>query len=717
MFKRRAPRRIRSPFRYWLDDTVNKTVRYANDYPWLYAAAVWIPTFLFVVLFKLLKFELLADLTTTAVDDRTLFVAFRDHGIIPVLIAGAAFASGLVVQGRIASRGYFLLPVTVLSFVGIALAVKYALQAHPFWISSEFLLVTQSDLLAVGVVVAVTAGCIALLRGLILRLFLVVVQVCALALTWLAGFDFGYFFQTGSIADSFMLHYSLTHIGDLRHAVGNQFDGTTWVLFLVPLLLLFLPMALANRRRKRVHVHSYSWRMKRGFMLTGLLATGFFATASYPVPVSFATLRTSAPVELISELMRREEGVEPVALGRDALAWPTRPFGVQTTDSSSLPNIVFIIAESARSRYSGDVSFEMVMPFIDSLRAHSMDVEDLSVVVPHTNKALVPMLCGVFPELKQTASRSVTDSCLPQVLSKFGYKSSFFTTATLEFERKGEMLESMGFTDVMGDGDFDADGMTRVNYFGFEDNAILEPSSDWIKRQVKSQTPFLATFLTVTAHHDYRLPASWKSRQYSEGRMYNRYLNALAYQDQFIRDVFVRLGRLGVLDDTIVVIVSDHGEAFGEHGLSFHSAVPYQEVVSVPGMIFAPSYVPSGNVSGARQQIDLLPTLLDLLKVEYDSEVLPGRSFFLPADSSRQMYMSGWIENQSMVFREGSRKYVYHFRRRPIELFDLATDPDEALDLGGQLTDEEIAQVERRLLTWRQHVNQQYRDASTPGDD
>jgi arylsulfatase A-like enzyme len=87
------------------------------------------------------------------------------------------------------------------------------------------------------------------------------------------------------------------------------------------------------------------------------------------------------------------------------------------------------------------------------------------------------------------------------------------------------------------------------------------------------------------------------------------------------------MARRGVLDRTIVVVVSDHGEGFGEHGLSGHGKSLYRTELHVPLMIRYPARVPGGaRVTTAISLRDLPATLLDLAAQDEESGTFPGVS-------------------------------------------------------------------------------------------
>jgi arylsulfatase A-like enzyme len=103
------------------------------------------------------------------------------------------------------------------------------------------------------------------------------------------------------------------------------------------------------------------------------------------------------------------------------------------------------------------------------------------------------------------------------------------------------------------------------------------------------------------------------------------YEGEIAYLDSEIGKLLSELEERGVLDNTIVVVTSDHGELFGEHGLMDHGNSLYAPLLAVPLIIVYPSRVPGDmRIAAPASLRDLPATMLDL--AEIDGGLLPGRS-------------------------------------------------------------------------------------------
>jgi len=194
------------------------------------------------------------------------------------------------------------------------------------------------------------------------------------------------------------------------------------------------------------------------------------------------------------------------------------------------------------------------------------------------------------------------------------------------------------------------------------------------------------------------------------------YDGQLRYLDHHLGQLFDQLRRRGLLDDTIVILTSDHGENLGEHGLMGHIFSLYQPVVRVPLLIRYPEAFANGSrVSAPVSLVDVMPTLLDLLGAPAP-EGLQGRSF-LPGTEVREFNVAEYVAPQLDVLRrrfpkfdcsaydrqlraaiEGDWKLIWS-SRGDHELYDLRQDPAESRNLIASRPDV-ARRLEEKLAAW-----------------
>jgi arylsulfatase A-like enzyme len=192
-------------------------------------------------------------------------------------------------------------------------------------------------------------------------------------------------------------------------------------------------------------------------------------------------------------------------------------------------------------------------------------------------------------------------------------------------------------------------------------------------------------------------------------RAMDRYDGEIAHNDRSIEAFTGKLKDLGLLDNTLVVFASDHGEEFWEHGLGAHGHSLYSELIHVALMLWNPKLIPQGRrVADTVQLIDILPTVMDLLGLK-KAGGLEGRSLApllagghldaVPAMSTKLALPSakpgGAVpENltDTVARVEPEWKLIYRLQAqrahlKPIELYDRRTDRTDRNDVAVQHPD------------------------------
>ncbi len=265
---------------------------------------------------------------------------------------------------------------------------------------------------------------------------------------------------------------------------------------------------------------------------------------------------------------------------------------------------------------------------------------------------------------------------------------------------------------------------------------------DWLARRPEG-FPFFAFLNYYDAHDPYLLPEgvtkrfgtrSLTARELDLLRDWHRtdkrtlsaadialardcYDDCLAYLDAQLDRLFKALDERGLLDNTVVIITSDHGEQFGEHGVFEHGNSLHGQAVHVPLLIASPMRFPSGRIVSEPVSLHDLPaTIVDLLGFE-GSSPFPGRTLVRhwalplsttePADDpplseivDGDLPIPAGSPPPRALLSEG-KVYIRNSDGRE-ELYDLSIDPSELHDLAGrkdlQPTLERLRRTLRQLL-------------------
>jgi arylsulfatase A-like enzyme len=171
-----------------------------------------------------------------------------------------------------------------------------------------------------------------------------------------------------------------------------------------------------------------------------------------------------------------------------------------------------------------------------------------------------------------------------------------------------------------------------------------------------------------------------------------RYDSEIAFTDHHIGRLLGYLEERGMLENTVVAFVSDHGEEFRDHGRYGHTVTLYEELIRVPLMIFVPDLA-ANRVPAVVASLDLGPTLLALLGLhppdEFRGEVIRIEDGAFAAPIDRVVFSETRRMQHLRGVRQGEWKLVRDLRRQTDELFHLPSDPLERTDLSE-------SEVERR---------------------
>ena len=352
-------------------------------------------------------------------------------------------------------------------------------------------------------------------------------------------------------------------------------------------------------------------------------------------------------------------------------------------------------------------------PFLKSLADDGAVVDTYFTPVPHSSKAMVSVLCGFYPYFKtepvEATDGLLPERCLADILGRHGYRSAFFHSG-VDFEKTGALMSGIGFDMYRAISDLPTDGFEKTNYLGYEEKVMTGPSMQWVD-SLKGQ-PFLLTYFTVSTHHNYLPPQSFPRVDYGvSDPEHQNYLNSMRYTDSFIEEVVDELEKRKLADNTLIIVVGDHGESFGEHMRRQHDLLPWDVATRIPAVLHNPRLFPPGtHITGARSHVDMVPTILETLDIEPLEGSFMGSSLLHPAPEGRKLYFSCWNQRQCMALREDNIKVIYHWGRRLTEVFDTDRDPYERHNLAhsAAFDDDFIDERIDEMLRFRRSINQQY---------
>ncbi len=402
------------------------------------------------------------------------------------------------------------------------------------------------------------------------------------------------------------------------------------------------------------------------------------------------------------------------------------------------PNVVLVSIDTLRADHLGCYGYPRpTSPNLDRFATQGVRFAHALAPSPWTVPSHASLLTGLLParhgmlDFDRTLSERIPT--LAERLQAAGYETAAFFN--IHYFRPPSGLHR-GFGHLVQFRNWD----TRRRQLRSAPAAI-EQLGAWLDE--RGDRPFFAFFHTFDVHSDYRpgqayreawlqpYQGSFDGRSVTLNRVRQGFLEpsdadiahavdlydaGLRQLDDDLGALFELLDRAGVFDDTYVVITSDHGEEFFEHGSVLHGRTLYQEVLSVPLLVRGPG-VPAGRVVETPVQlVDLVPTLLDLLGREVPADLdgiplaplwsdpgavaAPPRSSFAEAAPWKL-----WVGSDTHLVSvsDGRLKLIHDLASGRSQLFDLESDPAETNDLAAdrpervaELKSEIVAYLERR---------------------
>lgn len=292
------------------------------------------------------------------------------------------------------------------------------------------------------------------------------------------------------------------------------------------------------------------------------------------------------------------------------------------------PNVLVVTMDTTRSDHLHCYGYEKIRtPVLDQLAKEGVLFEQALSVQPVTLPAHTSIFTGQYPfshGVRDNSTYQLADSAMTmaEVFKSNGYHTAALISAFVLHRRFGL---NQGF-DLYNDSFIKPKQKGRLPV----DRRASEVSflaGEWLRinRAALTEKPFFLWLHYYDPHADYNPPEPYRSA-YN-----NRYDGEIAYMDDWIGYVFDSLKLEDLWDNTIVVVIGDHGESLGEYGENTHGLFIYQPTIRVPFIIRWPKMLPQGKrISYPVCSIDLFPTLMKMVSLSGPDENFQGINL-LPA--------------------------------------------------------------------------------------
>ncbi len=370
---------------------------------------------------------------------------------------------------------------------------------------------------------------------------------------------------------------------------------------------------------------------------------------------------------------------------------------------SEKPDIFLIIIDTLRADHLGCYGYDRnTTPVLDSLAESGTLFSRCQAQAPWTLPAHASIWTGLSVASHMAGIRDMIT---------YGLSSDFDNIATI---LKSEGYITLGFVNVvlLNNSFGFANGFDHYSWVAHGHGRAAETVDEvleWFMANRGNPDPKLVVIHLFDVHAPYDPPPPFDKRYSLEGtggitdwevsddtellnpeareHLINMYDGEIAWVDSQLGRLFGQLRELDIAENALIIVTSDHGEEFLDHGLWGHAHSLYQELLHVPLIISGPG-IPSGVTDPApAAQYDILPTISAYAGVSVSDQV-EGIDLFSPSQESRIIPSSGAIpghcctescenfESICSVLNQ-YRKGIYNFHNGDEQMFDLSLDPGE----------------------------------------
>lgn len=424
------------------------------------------------------------------------------------------------------------------------------------------------------------------------------------------------------------------------------------------------------------------------------------------------------------------------------------------------PNVILISIDTLRWDHVGCYGYpKNTTPNIDAFAKKNVLFEHCYVHEPNTCSSHMSMLTGLYPAthgVNVKTALSPTTKTLAELLKQNGFTTLGFVQAC------EQLIPKCGFArgfDIYLETHFAAGShnwFTEKHLEKVRDEKLFlflhyyDVHSDCTKLPYDSPDPynkkfcpdykgdftggdgelFASKYLSKINRHNAK--DINKNNSLDQIRLKQddlKYITALydggvAYTDKCLGDMFTILKQFGLYDNSLIIVTSDHGEEFQEHGFMLHdNAYYYEELVRVPMIIKLPGTEAKGKVvNGLVESIDFMPSILDMLNIKTPS-VTQGKSFMNLIDDSTALSKDFVFGYSVIPEKRGCRAFIRDNRWKLIckniqkknlfKMFDLSRDPLERTDLMNEKNNIAI-QLKTKLLDKYSKLNKPAEQQQVP---
>ena len=322
------------------------------------------------------------------------------------------------------------------------------------------------------------------------------------------------------------------------------------------------------------------------------------------------------------------------------------------------PNVVLIFMESMTSaNLERKGNGQWLTPYLRALRDSSIYFSHCYSAGIHTNNGIVGVHYGFVPNFAKTIMDVNADKYtgLPYYLQKRGYRTMCFVTGNPQYDNMNSFWRDNSIEDIYSLYDYPSEQV--VNNFGVSDAYMFQFGLQKLEELSADSVPFFASFLTVSNHGPFVVPQLYLDRGEDDSE------RIIAFADDALRQFVSAAQQTQWGKNTLFVLVADHGTSLQS---------PYDMVLTyntIPVFIFGAG-LQSQRIDKTTSQIDVWPTILSLLGVEYENNCT---GIDVLNEHRRYAY---FVDNEHLGVADTSYFYCYSINSKQEHLYHIGNGTD-----------------------------------------
>jgi arylsulfatase A-like enzyme len=361
---------------------------------------------------------------------------------------------------------------------------------------------------------------------------------------------------------------------------------------------------------------------------------------------------------------------------------------IQTNDEqpTGQPDVFIIMIDTLRTDHLGAYGYDRpTSPNIDAFSKDSVLFTNFMTQTSWTRTSVASLLTSTYPNVHGALDRGdvvrESDSWISQILSDHAYETAGLIT-------NPNCLPLWGF----GDGFRKFIDQDSKNWFNSDDRHVLDKSKSLL--EISGSQPHFQYVHTLSPHSPYVPPEPFRGQfakmkpnskfttDPTNQEKINLYDAEIAYLDSLLGDYFDFLKAQKRYDSSMIILISDHGEEFWDHGGTSHGKTLFNEQLNVPLIVkFPKNEFANQHYTELVESVDIAPTILDVLDIEspfalQGESILPGLTDNQPI---RDIAYSSLRLNQFSLESAQSKewKLTMDLHSGQNQWFDLVNDPKE----------------------------------------